>query len=541
MNTTKPIRFATLIRVSTEAQAKKGESLKTQAAQLADYVRNLNGKIVASFGGQEHATEKFTNERKELDRLLEDSAKDKFDAVIVCDADRWSRDNARSKAGLGILKENGIKFYVGSMECDLYNPTASMFLGMSAEIAEFAAKLSRKKSIDNRVARAEKGVPSSGKLPFGRNYNTATGEWTLDLPKAAIIKDCATRYIRGETAESLAIEYNLPKSVLIKAMSQRAGDKWTIHFKVKEFQVDREFTFDVPRLLDDRTIKAVQKRSASNRTYYHTEFKRQYLLGRMIFCSRCGYVLNAQTVTNKYNKQHSYYRHPAKQKLCTCKRPDGANHVPTKKIDKLVLNYLYDTFGNTASLEKAIAAATPNKAVYDRDKKAVARLNGELKVLRKGLNNLLDAVFDGLYTNEDIKERKAKIDKELAKVLETRNTLASRLEDIPTDKERRTMIGILRRQIVKKPLSEMTYAERKALCRYVFDGKDVNGKRYGVYINWSDKKTFTFDIYGKALELSGCYAMTDERQEAVFEQDLEYSSLQLVKAITLNFSLTGAA
>lgn len=40
---TKPIRFAALIRVSTEKQAKKGESLTTQAAMIEHVVENLGG------------------------------------------------------------------------------------------------------------------------------------------------------------------------------------------------------------------------------------------------------------------------------------------------------------------------------------------------------------------------------------------------------------------------------------------------------------------------------------------------------------------
>ncbi|MBU3916239.1 recombinase family protein, partial [bacterium] len=101
------IKFAPLIRVSTERQEKKGESLNTQKKQIIDYVDSLDGiipDVCWQYTGQEHATP--DQERKILDKLLTDSGKGFFDAVIVCDASRWSRDNGKNDEGLKILIKN---------------------------------------------------------------------------------------------------------------------------------------------------------------------------------------------------------------------------------------------------------------------------------------------------------------------------------------------------------------------------------------------------------------------------------------------------
>jgi len=53
------LRFAPLIRVSTEDQEKKGESLRTQKGQIKQYVKSLKGIIPDNcwiYSGQEHAT-----------------------------------------------------------------------------------------------------------------------------------------------------------------------------------------------------------------------------------------------------------------------------------------------------------------------------------------------------------------------------------------------------------------------------------------------------------------------------------------------------
>jgi hypothetical protein len=65
--TTKRLRFAPLIRVSTEDQEKQGESLKSQEKEIRQYVKFLKGTIPEQcwqYCGQEHATPDY--ERKKL-------------------------------------------------------------------------------------------------------------------------------------------------------------------------------------------------------------------------------------------------------------------------------------------------------------------------------------------------------------------------------------------------------------------------------------------------------------------------------------------
>src|SRR5688572_4268461 len=105
-----PLRFAALVRVSTEKQERHGQSLKTQTEDNQRSVRTICGNIVAWYGGHEHGTPGY--EKKEVDRLLHDATRGIFDAVIVAYADRWSRDNLKSKEGLAVFRRHGIRFFV---------------------------------------------------------------------------------------------------------------------------------------------------------------------------------------------------------------------------------------------------------------------------------------------------------------------------------------------------------------------------------------------------------------------------------------------
>ncbi len=67
------LRFAPLVRVSTESQEKRGSSLEVQAKALKQAVKTLGGTIPKNceeYFGQEYATANY--ERQILDKLLSD-------------------------------------------------------------------------------------------------------------------------------------------------------------------------------------------------------------------------------------------------------------------------------------------------------------------------------------------------------------------------------------------------------------------------------------------------------------------------------------
>ena|SRR6516165_4037745 len=65
------LRFASLVRVSTDAQEKQGESLIVQRKSIERDVDRLGGRVIEWYGGAESAS--GIEERKELIRLKEDA------------------------------------------------------------------------------------------------------------------------------------------------------------------------------------------------------------------------------------------------------------------------------------------------------------------------------------------------------------------------------------------------------------------------------------------------------------------------------------
>src|SRR5437016_5129476 len=129
------LRFASYTRVSTEAQEQRGHSLRTQVAGIEAAVKKMRGtetegEIVARYGeGQESGT--AGHARPQFDRMLDDAAKRKFDAVIVYDLSRWTRDPVKGGYAAEILRTNGIRLFEKDVERDLFNETDELLMDMT--------------------------------------------------------------------------------------------------------------------------------------------------------------------------------------------------------------------------------------------------------------------------------------------------------------------------------------------------------------------------------------------------------------------------
>ncbi len=536
------LRFAPVIRVSTEGQEKRGESLRSQTTQIKQYIESLKGIVPEHcwrYVGQEHATP--NQERKKLDKLLTDSDKNLFDAVIVCDASRWSRDNLKSKTGLEILRKNGIKFFVGTMQYDLFNPEHSFYLGMSAEIGELQARQQSLKSITNRIHRAKRGLPACGKLPWGRTFDKGKQQWGIDPDKQKIIQQAAERYLSGESLAQIADTFNMNATNLWKVLNHRSGNKWTQTFKQENLNIDETVEIPIPRLLDEQTINAIHERARANKTYTHGEVKYRYLLSRMIFCAKCGYTLFGQT--NHNTKR--YYRHPKhRKKDCHLQK-----WVPADLIENSVLIHLIQTFGDIERLQKAIEKATPDIKKLERLRDEQETLSADLKKITAQKDNVVDMVADGLLSKDDVKKRMAKLRAREANIQSRFYTIEEQLENAPDpDKVKKLSkfgMGVMNNLTKNNPqiIFKKSYQWKRNLIEHAFAGQDAKKQRFGVYVEETgdDTQPWRFEIRGVLENTLLGLPLTDQYLEEAFNLDPEFQNiqeeLQTIREAITNFSL----
>lgn len=502
------MRFAPLIRVSTEAQGKRGESLHTQRKQLESAIDSLGGKVYHWYAGQEHATPE--QERKILDELMRDAKEKKFDAVIVCDTSRWSRDNRRSKEDLEILKNHNIRFYVGMTEYNLYDPTSSFILNMGVEIAEYHAKEQSYKSIINRIAKAEKGYPCCGKIPYGRICPKNTNQWSVDQAKMKIIEEVARIYLKEDIGfNELGKRFGMNGSNLRKILIERSGELWEQHFKSKSLKIDKVVITKVPRLLPDDTINRIKEKSQARKTYARGSYKYDYLLSSMIFDSESRHALTG-TPNSKGKRYYKPYLGSMAHRYM----------VNADIIESAVLEGLNEILMRSDLFSKAVFDGCPVGLVEDELKKKKRTLAKEIASQRRKISNLISAIkyLNGDEVENFIKQARSDIvrrEKNLNDLQFQYDSVVNQIDTLPTQREiedkmeqfrvellRRTQESYLRSGLA---LESLPFSEKKKIISLLFGGRNEMGKRYGIYVTPLEgmPRRYRFKAYGRLGSIDG--------------------------------------
>jgi len=527
------LRFAPVIRVSSDKQKKKGESLKTQEAQIRSYVDILKGEIPDycwGYMGQEHATP--NQERALLDQLLADATKDLYDAVIVVDASRWSRDNLKNKQGLRILLENNKRFFVGTMEFDLRNPEHQFYLGVAAEIGELQARQQAQKSIINKANRAKAGRPASGRLPYGRTWSVAEG-WGVDFVKKEGIEQAARRYLAGEGIPQIAASMGMNASVLHKIITKRAGTDWPCKFLNPQTRQHEAVIMQVPPLLDDDTIAKIHERVRTNKTYTRGNTKYLHLLRGHVYCRKCGYAMAS---FRNYRNQ-DYYRH-SKYGQCA-----GLHKfIPAPLLENTVLVRLVETFGDSELIAAAVARAIPDMEQRAQLQAEHDKLTNEKRKKERALDRLVTAVANGELKSDDIIKQRASIDSTMQAIQFRLSAIENALAHIPDPKKIRGsakwaagVVGNLTRD--PKIIFKRDYKWKRNLIEKAFSGVDRQGNRLGVYVDYVNGH-WEFELRGEFFTtVSGLPLNDDELVQAfhidpdTYDEDLAYVKSNMLKKL----------
>ena len=520
------LRFAPLVRVSTEGQERQGESLRTQRTRITQAVERCGGTIDdycwEQYGGQEHATDGF--ERAKLDQLLTDAAAHKFDAVMVDDVSRWSRHNTRSEDGLRILRDARVRFYVLAMEYDLYNPEHRNSLRTGVNMNQFFAEIQAYKSIINRIERAKRGIPSNGRLPFGRTFDHHTETWDIVPDDRDMIRRCAERYISGENIKTIATSVGRDRYFLMRNMTKNAGTQWTLRFRRPEDGIDETIVLTIPPLLPPEMIAAVERRRELNKTTKRGHRKYRFLLTGFVFCAGCGYRLGQYMNRRNYR----YYRHrtvsSGRNASCVVKRV-----FPAAELEKVVLLALATMLGDTHRVKDAIDRATPKFSEFLKLQNELDDLHRQTTKLTARRERLVDRIADGLLTDQEAKGQLERIRQDMATTDERAQVVEERLKTMPNpaDVKRagqwsaRVTASITRdnpRWLLRKD-----FAYLRRFVEQAFDGRNADGTPYGVYVS-VDNDNLLWEIRGAFTQDPQPLSLTDADLFDAFNIDPDYEN-----------------
>ena len=492
-------------RTSSESQ-RDNASIPDQKAVIKRACE-ANGWELLKFYVDEAKSGKSIDGRPKFKQLMRDAANGKFDVVVSLDVKRFGRDGMDILQSTDTLKRiYGVDYVEAKGGFETKSGSSNVVVNfVQAGVAEAERLLIKERTMPARRRKArETGAPTWGgrrSWPYGRLWNKTLKKWELDEEKKAIIVDAAHRYLAGESIKDIAIEYGMDPTSLYGILRDKCGETITVRFGADP-EIDlaaEEVEIKVRPLLPKRTIQRIHKRLDANRTKPKGHRNTEYVLSGAIYCATCNRSLTPQT-----SNGIRYYR------ACGCDCFNG--QVNAEQMENAVMRYMFEMFGNPAKMIEAIDAAIPNKKKVAQLQKKQARLAKELAQTNKKLKRLVDAITDGVISNDDARDKRQELDNTKANFQTELDTIATELESVPTQQSLKRIRGLpAKRYFANNPRAyeHMTHEEKRVLVEMVLADMMPDGRRSGVYVASIAKhenrrpRPWKFTLLGRLVDEEG--------------------------------------
>jgi DNA invertase Pin-like site-specific DNA recombinase len=157
-----PMRRAALyLRVSTDKQ-----TVKNQEIQLRQVAERRGWEVVEVYSDAGISGAKGRKDRPDLDRMLKDAQKGKFDIVMAWAIDRVGRSLIDLLGTIQHLEACGVDLYLDQQNIDTTTPMGKLIFQVTGAFAEFERSMLRQR-INLGIERARKHGTKSG-APIGR-------------------------------------------------------------------------------------------------------------------------------------------------------------------------------------------------------------------------------------------------------------------------------------------------------------------------------------------------------------------------------------
>lgn len=213
------MRAAIYCRVSTEEQAKNGQSLEAQESLCREYAEQFNYEVVHV--GIEGISAKDTDHRPELLAVLELVARKQIQHLMVTKSCRLSRETIDSLTIAKKLAKKGVTLHLvtDGGKVDFDDPTAEAMFGIKSVLS----KLERKRiSLHTKLVagqRRKKGLRISRHAPYGFMFQ---GDNVIENPsEQAVIRRIQELHAQGYS------ERKISRKLATEGLYNRAGNEFT--------------------------------------------------------------------------------------------------------------------------------------------------------------------------------------------------------------------------------------------------------------------------------------------------------------------------
>lgn len=309
---------AAYIRVSSQEQKLHGISLDAQRAKLKEYAEAHNMRIVEWYEDEGVSGRKLIKNRPELQRMIQDAEKGKFQRIIFIKLDRFFRSVAEYHECMKRISP--VVWTTTEEKYDLSTAQGRMLVNMKLTIAEMEADMAGERVDLVNEYKVSTGQPLSGSMPFGFKIeidkNTGRKKIVKDPVNAEILDDLIKHYMKHQSkkgtvvyahaAHHIAISHDSLTRLLTNTMlmgAYRDNPKYCEAYLTPE-----EF----------EKLQQILKRNVKD----NTAENRAYIFSGLIKCPVCGCLLKGNIHVNRGRDGVTIYRY--KRYRCGKYKKDNA-------------------------------------------------------------------------------------------------------------------------------------------------------------------------------------------------------------------------
>ena len=373
-------------------------SIEQQLQDIRAYAAREGYTIVHEYADHAKSGFKNTSARVEFSAMLAAAETGTFDTVIAWKVDRFGRNRRDSAIYKGQLRDHGVNV-VYAMEPIPTGAAGVLTEGMLESIAEWYSRNLAENVTRGLRDNAAKGL-SNGASIYGYKRGP-DGRYILNPDQAPLVRKVFEKYLAGYSAAVIAKEMNgaglkgvrggqISASVINRMIS---NERYTGVYIWNEYRIPDA----MPAIISREDWERAQR--MKEKTGRHIENSpADFLLTGKIFCGLCGRPMVGDSGTSKTGSKYYYYSCTGHKARGGYKRVCEKKSVRKDDIEKAVLDFIYDRCLTGPEQEKIADAILEAQKAYDQSSPRAA-MQEELKATEKKINNINDAIAEGIWNS----------------------------------------------------------------------------------------------------------------------------------------------
>ena len=370
------------------------ESIEGQVRECRKYAEQYDLHVVEVYA--DRAVSGKTDQRPEFQRMIRDSAKRRFQIVIMYTLDRFARNRRDSATYKYELRKNGVRVVYAKQEIP-DSPEGIILESVLEGYAEYYSENLARNITRGLMENALQGKSVGGTTPLG--YKREDGRLVIDPVNAQAVRTIFDMYLSGKSSQEIIRWLNEKGYFTVLGNPFGKNSLRTILTNEKYIGIYRyrDVVIEdcVPKIIDKDIFDRVQERvKVVSKAKAHYKGDTDYLLCTKAFCGYCGAPLIGECGTGKSGQVYHYYKCASRKRGKTCNK-----HIENKDaLEEAVVRETVNHILQKNVIESIAARAMASLDKLTADDALLKSLQSRLKETEIALANMTKAIEMGIIT-----------------------------------------------------------------------------------------------------------------------------------------------